>query len=141
MSLENLARIGSIKAEPFDPGEYRGLIAGGKTRLKDAANPTLSPESRFDLAYGAAHSFSLAALRRTGYRPANTRYIVFQCLPHTLGLGPDTWRVLGNAHNRRNVAEYEGDWESVSETMVKDLIAATNIVLDALEALPLPGDN
>jgi hypothetical protein len=42
-------------------------------------------ESRFDLAYNAAHALCLAALRWHGYRPTN-RYIVFQGLPHTLGL-------------------------------------------------------
>ena len=74
MSLENLARTHSIKAEPFDPGEFNGLLHSGRKRLKDAGNTDLSPESRFTLAYDAAHSFSLAAVRRTGYRPANVRY-------------------------------------------------------------------
>ena len=107
MSLENLARTHSIKAEPFDPGEFNGLLRSGRKRLKDAGNTDLSPESRFTLAYDAAHSFSLAALRRTGYRPANVRYIVFQCLPHTLQQGPEVWRVLDDCHRRRNAAEYE----------------------------------
>ena len=61
-------------------------------RLADAHNDALSLESRFDLAYNAAHALSLAALRRGGYR-ARHRYIVFQVLPHTLGLGPEVWRV------------------------------------------------
>jgi len=39
----------------------------------------------------------LAALRRLGYRAEN-RYIVFQVLPHTLGLGPEVWRVLAKCH-------------------------------------------
>ena len=51
-----------------------------------------SLESRFDLAYNAAHSLCLAALRWHGYRSAN-RYIASQALPHTLGLGPEVWRV------------------------------------------------
>lgn len=140
MSLENLARTGVIKPEPFDPGEFNGLVNAGRKRLQDAGNTDLSPESRFTLAYDASHSFSLAALRRTAYRPANNRYIVFQCLPHTLGLGPDVWRVLDDGHRRRNAAKYEGDWET-SETVVNDIIAATKRVLAALEALPAPGDN
>ncbi|MFT4178694.1 MAG: hypothetical protein QM612_04415 [Thermomonas sp.] len=137
MSLENLVRIGSIKSEPFDAGEFQGLVTAGINRLKDAENTTLSPESRFTLAYDASHSFSLAALRRTGYRPANNRYIVFQCLQNTLGLGPEVWRVLNDGHRRRNAAEYEGDWEA-SESVVKDLVMATKSVLAALEALPPP---
>jgi hypothetical protein len=73
--------------------ELAGLLRSGTARLKDARNATLALESRFDLAYNAAHSLSLAALRRMGYRAGN-RYIVFQALPHTLGLGPEVWRVL-----------------------------------------------
>ena len=62
-------------------------------RLQDAAHTELSLEGRFDLAYNAAHALCLAALRWHGYRPVN-RYIVFQVLPQTLGLGPEVWRVL-----------------------------------------------
>ena len=61
----------------------------GENRLADAANPSLSLESRFDLAYNAAHALASAALRRLGYRAEN-RYVVFQALPHTLGLPVET---------------------------------------------------
>jgi hypothetical protein len=45
--------------------------------LKDAHHQGLSLESRFDLAYNAAHALCLAALRWHGYRSGN-RFIVFQ---------------------------------------------------------------
>jgi len=77
-----------LKAEPPDRREFEGLKRSGHARLRDAKNRSLSIESRFDLAYNAAHSLCLAALRWHGYRPEH-RYIVFQLLPHTLGLGPD----------------------------------------------------
>ena len=104
--------------------------------MADAENRTLSLASRFDLAYNAAHALCLAALRRTGFRPAN-RYIVFQVLPHTLGLGPDAWRVLAMAHQRRNDAEYEG-FVDVEKQLVDDLITAARIVEASLRALPGP---
>ena len=132
MSLESLARTNQIKAEPFDQGEFDGLMNAGRKRLKDAGNTGLSPESRFTLAYDAGHSFCLAAMRRTGYRPANTRFIVFQCLPLTLQLGPEVWRVLDDSHRRRNAAEYEGDWET-SGTVLNGLLEAVERVLAALE--------
>jgi hypothetical protein len=69
---------------------------------------TILVESRFDLAYNAAHAFSLAALRWHGYRPDKKRYIVFQALAHTLSLPAAQWRVLDDAHRRRNEVEYEG---------------------------------
>lgn len=67
----------------------------------------MSLESRFDLAYNAAHALALAALRHHGYRSEN-RYLVFQALPHTVGLRPEQWRVLDTAHRKRNAVEYEG---------------------------------
>jgi hypothetical protein len=79
--LENLARIGKLKREPPSATEFEGLLQSGKARLGDASNPTLAPESRFDLAYNAAHALALAALRRLGYRSEN-RYLVIQTLPH-----------------------------------------------------------
>ena len=63
-SLANLAKIGKLKAEPPAQAEFDGLLRSGRTRLKDAQNPANALESRFDLAYNAAHALSLAALRR-----------------------------------------------------------------------------
>ena len=98
--------------------------------MHDAANPALSLESRFDLAYNAAHALCLAALRRKGYRPSQ-RYIVFQVLPHTLGLGPEVWRVLDKCHNTRNLGEYEGLLD-IDEGLVTSLIEAAQQVDRAL---------
>jgi hypothetical protein len=130
--LNNLCGPGKpLKAEPPDPNEIAGLQRTGVARLADSRNPALALESQFDLAYNAAHALCLAALRRKGYRPAN-RYIVFQVLPHTLGLGPEVWRVLDKCHNTRNLGEYEGLLD-VDERLVSGLIAATQAVADALE--------
>lgn len=57
-------------------------MRSGTARITDAENTTLSLESRFDLAYNAAHAFSLAALRYRGFRD--------------------------DAHRKRNLTEYEG---------------------------------
>jgi hypothetical protein len=99
--LENLARAGKLKREPATQPEFDGLLRSGEARLKDARDPTLAQESRFDLAYNAAHALALAALRWHGFR-ADSRYIVFQVVPHTLGLGPEVWRVLDKCHGLRN---------------------------------------
>lgn len=129
--LENLAGSGKpLAVEPPDASEIAGLVRSGRARLADACNGALSPESRFDLAYNAAHALSLAALRRHGYR-ARHRYIVFQVLPHTLGLGPEVWRVLSKAHEQRNLAEYEGHVD-VDERLLLDLIAACETVAATL---------
>lgn len=76
----------------------------------------------------------LAALRHSGYRAAN-RYIVFQVLPHTLGLGPDVWRVLARVHDLRNRAEYQGDLD-VDERLLANALTACKAVASALSKLP-----
>lgn len=135
--FENLTGFGKpLKREPPDAKEFAGLMRSGLARLKDAANDSLSLEGRFDLAYNAAHALCLAALRRHGFRSAN-RYIVFQLLPHTLGLGPEVWRVLAKCHDVRNLGEYEGDL-NVDERLVADLLAACKKVQERLESLPAP---
>lgn len=106
-NLENLVRIGQLKVEPPSRAEVEGLLRSGRHRLQDAENASLNLESRFDLAYNAAHALALAALRSAGYRSQN-RFGVFQCLVHTLELPDDQWRVLDRAHRKRNLAEYEG---------------------------------
>ena len=61
------------------------------------------------------------ALRAYGYRSDN-RYLVFQCLEHTLGWTPPArWLLLDQAHKKRNLAEYEGDLD-VTEGFVLELI-------------------
>jgi hypothetical protein len=129
--LERLAGPGkSLSAEPFDQAEFDGLARAARARLKDARRAENSLESRFDLAYNAAHGICLAALRRKGYRAGN-RYIVFQVLPHTLGLGPEVWRVLAKAHEIRNLGEYEGDL-NIEERFVTELIEAVSRASKAL---------
>lgn len=75
----------------------------------------------------------LAALRRSGYRSTN-RYIVFQAVPHTLGLGPEVWRVLARCHELRNRGEYEGDLY-VDDRLLADLIEACKAVAVAVRKL------
>ncbi len=128
--LDNLARIRQLKAEPATEEEIAGLLRSGTVRLVDAKNESVSKESRFDLAYSAAHALSLAALRHAGYRSEN-RYLVFQCTQHTLGLAAEQWRVLDQAHRKRNLAEYEGDIE-VDDQLLAALIRVADLIADKL---------
>ena len=129
--LQSLVAARQLKAEPPDRKEFGKLLQAGRAKLADARRRELSWESRFDLAYNAAHALSLAALRRLGYRAEN-RYIVFQCLPHSLGVGAGDWRVLDLAHQRRNAAEYGGEYE-VDERLLAEVIRVTDTVLAKLE--------
>jgi hypothetical protein len=129
--LENLVRIRQLKAEPATKEEIAGLVRSGAVRLADAKNEKLSKESRFDLAYNATHALSLAALRNAGYR-SESRYLVFQCTQHTLDLASEHWRVLDQAHRKRNLAEYEGDID-IDDQLFEALIRVADLIAGKLE--------
>ena len=131
--LENLAHIGKLKREAATSREIDGLLNSARERLRDAASDSLTYSSRFDLAYNASHALALCALRRKGYRSDN-RYLVFQALPHTAGLPVTAWRVLAKAHERRNLAEYEGHLEQ-DQTLLREVIAAARQLLVIIESM------
>jgi hypothetical protein len=66
-NLDNLVKTNQLKQEPPDQNEFDGLVNSAKNKLKDSQNKHLSEESQFTLAYSAAHSLALAALRWQGY--------------------------------------------------------------------------
>ena len=132
-NLDNLVKAKQLKSEPPDQNQVDGMIRSARNRLADLELEGMSDEGRFLLAYGAVHSLSLAALRWHGYRSEN-RYIVFQCLPHTIGLKDHKWRVLAKCHNLRNQAEYEGALD-ITPQLLQELIGITLEVLTSVEAL------
>lgn len=131
--LNNLVKTKLLHEEPPDQEEFDGMLAAAATKLQDVKLVGLSTDSQFSLAYGAAHALSLAALRWHGYR-SDKRYLVFQCLQHTLGLENSKWRVLDQCHNRRNVAEYEGHLE-IDARLLAELINLTEELLQQVKAL------
>ena len=130
--LDNLVKIKQLKIEPPDQGEFDGMLNSAKRRLQDSQVEGVSEEGKFSLAYGAAHALDLAAMRWHGYRSDN-RYLVFQCLQHTVGLKNVKWRVLDKCHKQRNLAEYEGHLE-ITPQLLQELINITK------ELLTLVGD-
>ena len=128
--LDNLVRIGQLKAEPRNDREVTRMLAMAQTRLSDAKLSNLSLEGRFTSAYNAAHAAALAALRWHGYRSEN-RYTVFQCLTHTLGWPASRWRVLDTAHQKRNLAEYEGYLEVEESTVAEMCALVQGLIADA----------
>lgn len=131
--LDNLVRIGQLKAEPRNAAECGRMLAMAKTHLQDSQLEGASREGRFLSAYSAGHAAALAALRWHGYRSEN-RFTVFQCLAHTLGWPPDRWRVLDSAHRQRNLAEYEGTLD-VEESTVAELSTLVAALLADVQKL------
>lgn len=129
-ALDNLVRICQLKAEPRNEAEVRRMLAMARIRLDDAQLASLSAQGRFTSAYNAAHAAALAVLRWHGYRSEN-RYAVFQCLTHTLNWSASRWRVLDAAHQKRNLAEYEGFLEVEESTIAELCVSVADLIADA----------
>jgi hypothetical protein len=134
--LDNLVRINQLKSEAGSRSEFAGMVKSARTRLADAQNESIDPDSQFDLAYGAAHRLALAALRQQGYRSEN-RITVFQTLVHTLGSDKADIQIFLRAHNARNLAEYDRRME-IDEGLLADLIRCTKKLKIAVEKLKPP---
>ena len=132
-ALDNLVRIGQLKRESPDLAEVRRMLTQANTRWEDAQKNNVSIDGRFASIYGAAHAAALAALRWHGYR-SESRFMVFQCLIHTLGWSSNRWRVLDVAHRKRNLAEYEG-YLDIQESMVLELIGLVRDLIADVERL------
>ena len=128
-ALDNLVRVGQLKVEPRNDAEIKRLLAMARTRLGDSEQSNVSPEGRFISAYNAAHAAALTALRWHGYRSEN-RFTVFQCLTHTLNWPAYRWRVLDAAHQKRNLAEYEGFLEVEESTIAELCVLAAELIED-----------
>ena len=61
----------------------------------------------------------------------NTVISIFQCLQHTLDLPHEQWRILDQAHRKRNLAEYEGHMEA-DEALVSAMLRVTAGVAERL---------
>jgi len=136
MTLERLDKLVETKLvnqEPPDQGEFDGLVDRARRHLADSQVAGLSEEGQFTLTYIASHSLALAAMRWHGYR-TEKRYLVFQCLEHTVGMEKAQWRVLDKCHKQRNLAEYEGAME-VDPQLLEELTQITNELLAMVEAL------
>jgi len=112
------------------------MVSSARTRLADAQNESLDPDSQFDLAYGAAHRLALVTLRQLGYR-SEDRISVFQTLVHTVGTDKADIQIFLRAHNQRNLAEYEGRTD-VNPQLLADLIRCTKTLQAAVAKLDPP---
>jgi len=135
MTLEDLVKIKQLNREPRDKNEFEGLVKAAVDRLNDSQVETLSFASRFDLAYSATHGLALAALRAAVYR-SDKRYLVFQCLVHTTDLTKTQIRIFSKCHDKRNLAEYEGHYET-DEQLLVELIKNTKQLLKYVSGIKL----
>jgi hypothetical protein len=135
--LDNLVKIGKLKAEAASRKEFNSMVVAARRGLADAQNQSIETDSQFTLAYGAAHRFALAALRRHGYR-SEDRITVFQTLVHTLGIANADLHILLRAHNERNLAEYESHVD-IDAKPLAELVRCTKKLETAVGRLPALG--
>ncbi|HUJ00649.1 MAG TPA: hypothetical protein VLY46_10465 [Usitatibacter sp.] len=132
-NLERLAHAGELKRERITRGEFESLVRTARALLADAGREELSQESRFRLVYGASYALASAALRLHGYR-SESRYLVFQCLEHTTTLDRSQARLFSLCHDRRNKAEYTGDFE-IEETLMEGFLRAAQELLGVVSGM------
>ena len=128
MSLENLLKIGQLKAHPPQSEEIERLLLAAQRNLRDARVTGISPETRFDAAYKAIMQSALAALMMHGYRPDTNRpghhMTVLQSASLTVGVEAKRVVVLDALRRQRNVADYTGD--DIDDSAAENCIAESN---------------
>lgn len=136
MSLENLLRIGQLKAHPPDAAEIEQLLVAARRNVRDAHVTSISAETRFDAAYKAIMQSALAALMMHGYRPDTNRpghhMTVVQSLSLTIDVERQRVVVLDALRRQRNIADYTGD--DVDMSTAEHCIAQAEQLVDDVAA-------
>jgi hypothetical protein len=136
MTLENLARIGRLKAHAADEREIARLLESAHRALRDAAIPGLSTDARLDLAYKGMMQAALAATYASGYRPATSEpghhQVVLQALPKTIGATPERVRILDAFRKARNQSDYRG--VPVSDAVAHECVEDAKRLLEDVRA-------
>lgn len=134
MTLQNLLKIGRLKAHTATAAEVQRLLAAVERNLKDAQQTGISDETRFDAGYKAVMQCALAAMLAQGYRPSTSEpgyhVTLIQSLPLTLGVDNTTWVLLDALRRKRNANDYLGD--AVTPDMVTECVAQGMQLRDVL---------
>ena len=134
--MQNLLKIGQLKAHPPDAAEVQRLLAAAARNLADARVTTISPETRFDAAYKAIMQAALAALMAHGYRPDTNRpghqVTIVQGLTLTIGLASDRVTVIDTLRRKRNLSDYTG--EDIDDSSAEHCIAEADRLLHEVTA-------
>jgi hypothetical protein len=125
MTLQNLSRIGRLKAHAATADEVQRLLKAIDRNMADAAVAAISDETRFDAAYKAVMQCALVAMMAAGYRPATSEaghhQTLIQSLPLTLGVANDAWVVLDALRKQRNANDYTG--QPITPAVVAECMA------------------
>lgn len=133
MTLENLLKIGQLKAHSTDRLEVGRLLEAARRNLIDAEVEAISLETRFDAAYKVIMQVALVALLANGYRADSRGHhqLMIQSLPLTVGMSKDRMLVLDAMRRKRNAADYLGN--DVDRVSVEVCIAQARELLGDVE--------
>lgn len=133
MTLENLLKIGQLKAHSTDRLEVRRLLEAARRNLEDAEVEAISLETRFDAAYKGIMQVALVALLANGYRADSRGHhqLMIQSLPLTIGISKERMLVLDTMRRKRNAADYLGN--DVDRGSVEVCITQASELLDDVE--------
>jgi len=136
MTLDNLLRIGKLKAHAADKAEITRLFESARRALADAGIEALSSDAHLDLSYRAIMQAALAAMLANGYRPATSEpghhQLLIQALPKTAGISAERIRVLDAYRAARNLSDYRG--VPVSDSVAKECAAEAASILAEVSA-------
>jgi hypothetical protein len=136
VTLQNLLKIGRLKAHQPTAAEVQRLLAAISRNLQDAAVNDISDETRFDVVYKAVMQCAMVAMMAAGYRPATNEpghhQTMIQSLPLTLGVSNDAWVVLDALRRQRNANDYTG--QPIAASTVAECIAQAKALNKALLA-------
>jgi hypothetical protein len=125
MTLDNLLRIGKLKAHAVDKVEIARLLASAERAPADAGVEEVSSDTRLDAAYRTIMQAALIAMLANGYRPATSEtghhQLLIQSLPKTAGIAAERVRVLDAYRAVRNQSDYRG--VPVSDSDAEERIA------------------
>lgn len=131
MTLDNLLRIGKLKAHAATSVEIDRLLSAADRALADAGYEALSSVSRFATAYRAIIQASMAAMLANGYRPSTSEpghhQVLIQALAITADISPVRVRLLDALRMVRNRLEYSGD--PVSDAVAAEAVQEATALL------------
>lgn len=110
MSLKQWQNNGWLRPHKTDKEEISNLLAIADRDIADAANPQLSDDWKFGIAYNAALKLCTIMLYSAGYRPENTlaHYRTLMAIEFTIGPHRKEDAVyLDACRAKRNMVEYD----------------------------------
>ena len=110
MSLQQWQNNGWLRPHQTDKEEISNLLAIADRDIADAANPQLSDDWKFGIAYNAALKLCTIMLYAAGYRPENTlaHYRTLLAIEFTIGPHRKEDAVyLDACRAKRNTVEYD----------------------------------